>query len=108
MVEASKAYVEAMSLTIKFLITENDRMAKDLQEAMQRVEKFAGSAMTEMKKVIVAEISTLEATMRTMYRIFFIMHKVVIHLYGFQRIARRQPKLSKIFTLLLCTCNNGQ
>lgn len=38
MVEASQAYVEATSSAVKFLIAENDRMAKDLQEARQKIE----------------------------------------------------------------------
>lgn len=41
--------------------------------------------MTEMKKAIVAEISTLEATMQTVYSRFVTVHKAVVHLYGFQQ-----------------------
>ena len=70
MVEASKAYAEATSSMVKFSIVENDQMEKDLQEARQRIEQLAGSTMTEMKKSIVVEISTLEATIWTMYNIF--------------------------------------
>lgn len=84
MAEASKAYAKSTSSTVKFLITGNDRLAKDLQEARQRTEQSTGSAMTEMKKSIMVEISTLEATMRTMYRIFVTVHKVIFHLYGIQ------------------------
>lgn len=48
--KVSKDYAEAMSSMLKFLITENDRMANDLQEARQRIEQPAGSTMTEVKK----------------------------------------------------------
>lgn len=36
MADSSKAYAEAMSSTIKFLLADNDRMTKELQEAIQR------------------------------------------------------------------------
>ena len=36
MVDASKFYAEATSSTVKFLLAENDRMAKGFQEARQR------------------------------------------------------------------------
>lgn len=69
MAEASKAYVDATSLTVKFLVAKNDRMAKELQEAKKRSEQPAGSTMIEMKKEIVVETSTLEATMQIVYNI---------------------------------------
>lgn len=82
---ASKAYAEAISSAIKFLIAENDRMAKDLQEARQSIDQFVGFAMVEMRKSMLTEVSTLETTMRKMYGIFFTMHKTVVHLYGSQQ-----------------------
>jgi len=63
MAEASKAYSKATSSTVKFLIAENDRMVKNLQEAKKIVEKSTGSTMTEMKRAIVVKILNLEATM---------------------------------------------
>ena len=83
--DASKAYEEATSSTVKFLLAENARMEKDLQEAMQRTEQSVGSVMEEMRKVILAEVSTLETTMRKHYDKFFIVHKAIFHLYGFQQ-----------------------
>lgn len=47
MEDASKAYAEATSLSFKLLLMENDHIAKDLQEARQKAEQFAGSAMKE-------------------------------------------------------------
>lgn len=63
MVEDFKAYAEATSSTVKFMIAKNDQMVKDLQEAWQRTKQSTGSTMTYIKKEIVVEISTLEATM---------------------------------------------
>lgn len=54
--EALKAYVESIRLIVKFLIIENQRMTKDLQEVMKRTKKSVGSAMGEMKKEILVEI----------------------------------------------------
>jgi len=84
MVDASKAYVEAMSSTINFLLEENDRMEKDLQEVSQRIEQFVGYAKEEIRKEIHAKVLTLETTIWKSYDIFVTMHKVVVHLYGFQ------------------------
>ena len=52
-------------------------------------EKSAGSALAEMRKEILAKVSTLESTMQKLYYEFFIMHKVVVHLYGFQQWSRK-------------------
>jgi len=38
LIDASKAYIEATSSIVKFLLAENDQMAKDLQEIRQRTE----------------------------------------------------------------------
>ena len=40
--------------------------------------------MKKMKKVILAEISTLETSMQTLYGRLITMHKAVVHLYDFQ------------------------
>ena len=40
--------------------------------------------MAEMRKVILVEVSTLKATMQKLYDKFLIVHKVVVHQYGFQ------------------------
>lgn len=74
-----------MSSTIKFLLVENDWMEMYLQEAKQRKEQYARSTMAEMKKFILVELSTLETTMWKLYDKFFIVHKEVVHLYGFQQ-----------------------
>lgn len=81
--EASKSYEKDTSLTVNFLIAKKDRMAKDLQEAKKRREQSVGSTMEEMKKEILAEISTFETTIQTLYRKIFMVHKAVVHLYSF-------------------------
>lgn len=101
MVEASKAYAEAMSSTVNFLIAANGQMVKDLQEARKRTKQSTGSTMTDMKKEIDAKISTLEATMRTVYKIFVTVHKVVVHLYIFQQqCAQMAQTLKDIHTVI--------
>lgn len=51
----------------------------------QSREQSAGSTMVEMRKVILVEVSTLEATMQKLYEGFVIVHKVVVILHGFQQ-----------------------
>ena len=89
MADASKAYAEAMSSTIKFFLVENDRMENELQEAKQRTKYSAGFAMPEMRKLTLAEVSTLETTMRKLYDRFVTMHKVVVHIFGSQRYSTK-------------------
>jgi len=45
--------------------------------------------MVEMRKAILAEVSTQEATMRKFYDGFITMHKAVVHLHGFQQWRKR-------------------
>lgn len=61
--DASKAYAESMRSTVKFLLSQNDQMEKDLQESRQKTEQSKGSAMVEMRKVILAKLATLQTTM---------------------------------------------
>lgn len=96
MAKASKAYAEATSSMVKFLITENDRMMKELQDAKQRTKQFVGSSTSEMKKEMAVEIANLEATMQIMYRRFVTMNEVVFHLYDFRSSVCKHPKLSNI------------
>jgi len=63
MVDASKAYAEAMTSIVKFLLEDNDRKEKDLQEGRKRTKQFIGYTMAEMRKVILAEVSNLESSM---------------------------------------------
>jgi len=44
LVEATKAYAKAMSSSVKFLVAENEHMAKELQATREREEKSTGSA----------------------------------------------------------------
>ncbi len=56
MVDSCKAYLEAMSSTVKFLLAKNYPMKKDLQEARKRTEQSVGSTMAEMRKVKLIEV----------------------------------------------------
>ena len=77
MVDATMAYERATSSNSKFLLAENEHMAKNLQASRQKVEKSIGSAMEKTRKVILAEVSTLETTMWKLYDGSVPMHKVV-------------------------------
>ena len=89
MVNATMDYAGTTSSNIKFLLEENVHMENNMQAIMKWVEQSTGSAMAKMRKVILAEVSTLEATMRKLYDGFVTMHKVVFHLYDFQKWCRK-------------------
>jgi len=61
--DVTKAYTEAMSSSVKFLITDIECMAKKLQVARQSKEQSTGSTKVEMKKEILSKLSTLETIM---------------------------------------------
>ncbi len=52
LVDATRAYAEANSSSVRFLIAKNERMAKDLQTAKQGGELVTASARVELKKEI--------------------------------------------------------
>lgn len=54
--DATKAYVEATSSSVRFLIAQNKHMAKELQAAKQREEQATSSTRVELKKVILDEV----------------------------------------------------
>lgn len=82
---ATMDYVGSMSSNAKLLLVENEQMEKNLQETRKKAEKSVGSAMAEMTRGILANVSTLEATMWKLYDRFVTIHKEVVHLFGFQR-----------------------
>lgn len=79
---ATRAYAEATSSSVRFLIEENERMAKELQMTNQGGELVTSSTRAELKKVIVDEVSSLEIVMRVLYSKFGTVHKAVVHLNG--------------------------
>ena len=83
--DATKAYAEAMSLSVKFLIAENERMSKELKAIRQIEEQSIGSTIAEMKMAILGEVSALEIVTQRIYGRFVTVHKVVIHLHGHQQ-----------------------
>lgn len=80
LVDATKTYFEPTSSSVRFLIVENERMAKELQEAKQGEEKVTTSAIAELRKVILDEVSSLETVMQKLYFKFVTMHESFVHL----------------------------
>lgn len=85
MVDATKAYVEATSLSVKFLIAKNKCMAKELEVARQREEQSIGSSRAEMKMAIVADVLALETVTQRFYGRFVIVHNAFVHLHAHQQ-----------------------
>lgn len=85
MADVTKAYSEPMSLSVNFLIVENECMGKELKATGKRKEKSIGSTIVEMKKVILSKVSTLETIMERLYDRFVTMHKAIFHLHGHQQ-----------------------
>ena len=67
LVDATRADVEATSLSVRFRIAENKRMAKELQTTKQGGELVTTSAQEKMKKAIVDEVLSLYTVMRALY-----------------------------------------
>lgn len=63
-------------------------MEKNLEATRKKVEQSTRSTMAEIRKVILIEVSTLEATMRKIYEGFVIVHKANVHLYSFEGQSR--------------------
>jgi len=79
LVDATRAYVKATSLSVLFQIEENEWMAK-LQMTKQGGELVTTSARVELKKVIRDEVLSLDTVMQVFYSKFGAMHKAVFHL----------------------------
>ena len=56
---ATRVYAEGTSLSVRFLIAENERMAKELQVAKQGGDLVKISAQAELKKEILDEVLSL-------------------------------------------------
>lgn len=85
LVDATRAYAEATSSSVRFLIDENERMAKVLQMDKKGGELVTTSAQEELKKTILDEVLSLETVMQALYSKFGTMHKVVVHLNNYQQ-----------------------
>lgn len=55
MVDATMAYGRATSSNVKFLLAENEQIAKNLQAARQKAKQSVRSAMAEMMKAILVK-----------------------------------------------------
>lgn len=82
---ATKAYAEATSSSVKLLIAENKRTTKELQAARQGEEQSTTSTRAKMKKAILVKVSTLETVMQRVYDRFITVHKAILHLNGHQQ-----------------------
>jgi len=60
---ATKAYGEATNSSVRFLIDENECMAKELQVGKKGEEKVTACAREELRKVIPDEVSSLKIVM---------------------------------------------
>ena len=99
--DTTKAYANATSSIVRFLIAENECIAKALQVTKLGEEKATTSARAEFKKKILDELLSLETIMQNLYFRFVTMHKSVIHLNGWkQRCARRPRIFSDIHTVV--------
>ncbi len=95
--DATKAYAKATSSIVRFLIAENERMAKELQTSKQGGELVTASPRAKLKKEILDEALSLDTFMRALYSKFGIVHKAVVHLNGWQqRCARKARILSNV------------
>lgn len=89
--ESSLAYARPTCSNVKSLIAKNEKMAKNLQVVKQEAKQLQAStqnvvsAMGEMRKVILVEVTTLEETMWKLYDGFVTVHKEVICVYGLQQ-----------------------
>ena len=62
---ATIAYTEAISSSVRLLIIENEQMAKELWVAKQGGEHVTTSTQAELKRAILSEVSSLEIVMQT-------------------------------------------
>ena len=63
LVDSTKSYVEATSSIVRFLIAENEHMAKELQVAKKGGEQATASTIAELRREIMDEVSSLETFM---------------------------------------------
>lgn len=87
-VEASLSYARSTSSNVKYLMTENEQLAKNLQatrkeaKQLQEITHNAVSALGDIRKVIFVEVSSLGETMQKLYDRFVTVHKEVFYLHG--------------------------
>lgn len=64
--DATKAYTEATSSSVRFLIAENQHMAKEIQVAKQGGEQVIAFAREELRRVVIDEVLSLKTVMRNL------------------------------------------
>ena len=85
LVDATRVYAEATSSSVRFLIAENERMAKELEVAKQGGDLVTMSAQAKLKKAMLDEVLSLDTVTRSLYSKFGTVHQVVVHLHGWQQ-----------------------
>lgn len=101
MADATRAYSKATNLSVRFLIVENECMAKELQAAKKGGELVTSFTREKLKRVILDEVFSLETVMQMLYSRFGTVHKSVVHLNDWQQhCARRACILSNIHTTI--------
>ena len=68
-------------------------MAMELQAAKKGGEHVTSSAIAELKRVILDEVSSLETIMRMLYSRFDTVHKAIVHLNGWQQHCARRARI---------------
>lgn len=85
LVDATKAYAEAMSLSVNLFIEKSECMAKEFQVARRREEELIGSTRAEMEREILSQVSSPERVTQRLYDRFITVHKAFFHLHGHQK-----------------------
>ena len=99
--DATRAYAEATSSSVRFLIAENEQMAKELQTTKQGGELLIASSQAIVKKEILDEVLSLDTVMQVLYSKFGTMHKAVVHLNKWQqRCAKRAQILANVHVVV--------
>jgi len=62
--DATRAYAEATSSSVRFLKAKNEHMAKELQAAKQGEEQLTTSARENFRRAILDEVSSLDTVVQ--------------------------------------------
>lgn len=95
MADATRVYAEATSSSLRILITENERMAKELQVSKKGGDLVTMSARAELKKAILDGVLSLDTVMRALYSKFGTMHQAIVHLHGQKHQRVRRARILK-------------
>lgn len=91
--EATRAYPEATSSSVRFLIAENKQIVKEIQMTKKGGALNTTSTWVELKKAILDEVLSLDKVMRALFSKFGTMHKEVFHLNRWQQRCARRARI---------------